>query len=94
MDLNIADVKFQGELKWKVIPELELCIRAVKYQGTSQEHSIKDDSNQAQAYRAGLDDKTIMDKNPFFIRIPTILTLCLLRCCLKEVSINVETIRC
>ncbi|WP_368162888.1 TonB-dependent receptor plug domain-containing protein, partial [Bacteroides faecis] len=50
MDLNIADVKFQGELKWKVIPSLELSVLgAVKYQGTSQEHNIKDDSNQAGA---------------------------------------------
>ena len=71
MDLNIADVKFQGELKWKVIPELELgVLGAVKYQGTSQEHNIKDDSNQAEAYRAGLDDKTIMDRNPFLYTDP------------------------
>ncbi|MBD3588762.1 MULTISPECIES: SusC/RagA family TonB-linked outer membrane protein [unclassified Bacteroides] len=71
MDLNIADVKFQGELKWKVIPGLELsALGAVKYQGTSQEHNIKDDSNQAEAYRAGLDDKTIMDRNPFLYTNP------------------------
>ena len=71
MDLNIADVKFQGELKWKVIPSLELSVLgAVKYQGTSQEHNIKDDSNQAGAYRAGLDDKTIMDRNPFLYTNP------------------------
>lgn len=71
MDLNIADVKFQGELKWKVIPELELgVLGAVKYQGTSQEHNIKDNSNQAEAYRAGLDDKTIMDRNPFLYTNP------------------------
>ena len=71
MDLNIADVKFQGELKWKVIPELEFSVLgAVKYQGTSQEHNIKDESNQAEAYRAGLDDKTIMDKNPFLYTNP------------------------
>lgn len=64
MDLNIADVKFQGELKWKVIQGLELsALAAVKYQSTSQEHNIKDDSNQAEAYRAGLNDKTIMDAN-------------------------------
>lgn len=71
MDLNIADVKFQGELKWKVIPGLELgVLGAVKYQSTSQEHNIKDSSNQAEAYRAGLDDKTIMDKNPFLYTNP------------------------
>ena len=42
----------------------------MKYQGTSQEHNIKDDSNQAGAYRAGLDDKTIMDRNPFLYTNP------------------------
>lgn len=71
MDLNIVDVKFQGELKWKPIMGLEFSVLgAVKYQGTSQEHKIKDGSNQAEAYRAGLDDKTIMDKNPFLYTDP------------------------
>ena len=71
IDLNIVDVKFQGELKWKPIAGLEFAaLGAVKYQGTSQEHKIKDNSNQAEAYRAGLDDKTIMDKNPFLYQNP------------------------
>lgn len=71
MELNIVDVKFQGELKWKPIMGLEFtALGAVKYQGTSQEHKIKDNSNQAEAYRAGLDDKTIMDSNPFLYRDP------------------------
>ncbi|GAA6258061.1 hypothetical protein F070042J6_39130 [Bacteroides sp. f07] len=43
---------------------------AVKYQSTSQEHNIKDESNQAEAYRAGLNDKTIMDRNPFLYTDP------------------------
>lgn len=71
MDLNIVDVKFQGELKWKPIAGLEFsALGAVKYQGTSQEHNIKDNSNQAEAYRAGLDDKTIMDMNPLLYTDP------------------------
>ena len=71
MELNIADLKFQGELKWKPITGLELsALGAVKYQSTSQEHNIKDQSNQASAYRAGLDDKTIMDRNPFLYKNP------------------------
>ena len=71
MDLNIADVKFQAELKWKPIAGLEFAaLGAVKYQGTSQEHNIKDNSNQAEAYRAGLNDKTIMDKNPLLYTNP------------------------
>lgn len=71
MDLNIADVKFQGQVNWKPIRSLELSVLgAVKYQGTSQEHNIKDDSNQAEAYRAGLNDKTILDNNPFLYTNP------------------------
>ena len=64
MDLNIVDVKFQGELKWKPISELEFsALGSVKYQATSQEHNIKDESNQATAYRTGMDDATIRDEN-------------------------------
>lgn len=71
MELNIADMKFQGELKWKVVPGLELsALGALKYQSTSQEHNMRDQSNQAEAYRAGLTDKTIMDKNPYLYKDP------------------------
>lgn len=64
MDLNVVDVKFQGELKYKPIQGLELsALGAVRYQAISQEHSILDDSNQATAYRTGMDDSTIRDNN-------------------------------
>ena len=37
MDLNVADVKFQGEIKWKALPELELsALGAVRYQASSR----------------------------------------------------------
>lgn len=71
MDLNIVDVKFQAELKWKPVAGLEFAaLGAVKYQGTSQEHNVKDGSNQAEAYRAGLDDNTILESNPLLYRDP------------------------
>ena len=64
IDLNVVDVKFQGEMRWKVIPGLEIsALGSVKYQASSQEHNIKDDSNQATAYRTGMDDATIRDAN-------------------------------
>lgn len=64
MDLNVVDVKFQGEMKWKILPELEVsALGSVRYQTSSQEHNIKDDSNQATAYRTGMDDATIRDQN-------------------------------
>jgi hypothetical protein len=65
MDLNVTDLKFQGELKWKPITSVEIsALGAIKYQTTSQEHYVKDDSNQAEAYRA-MGDATIRDNNPF-----------------------------
>ena len=71
MDLNIVDVKFQAELKWKPVAGLEFAaLGAVKYQGTSQEHNVKDGANQAEAYRAGLDDNTILESNPLLYRDP------------------------
>lgn len=70
MDLNVLDTKFQGELKWKIIPGLEIAaLGAVKYQASSQEHTITDFSNQALAYRA-MPTTVIRDSNPFLYRDP------------------------
>lgn len=53
MDLNVVDLKFQGELKWKPFKKVELsALGAYKHSSTTQSHSITDYSNQAWAYRA------------------------------------------
>jgi hypothetical protein len=71
MELNVVDLKFQGELKWKILPELEVsALGALKYRTTSQEHRIKDNANQALAYRA-MDDATMMEDNPFLYSDPS-----------------------
>jgi len=73
IDLNVADLKFQGELSWKIIPGLEASILgAIKYQSSTQEHNIKDKSNQAEAYRAGVypENSTIRDLNPLLYSNP------------------------
>ncbi len=63
IDLNVCDVKFQMELKWKPIHDLELgVLGAIKYNSSSQEHNILEDSNQALAYRA-MDNSIIRDAN-------------------------------
>ena len=63
IDLNVADAKFQLELKWKPFKDLELStLGAVKYSTSSQEHNILEDSNQALAYRA-MDNSLIRDAN-------------------------------
>lgn len=72
IDLNMVDLKFQGELKWKILSGLEAkVLGAVKYQNSSQEHNVRDNSNQALAYRA-MADATIRDANPFLYKDPDI----------------------
>lgn len=70
IELNVTDVKFQTELSWKPIREIEFkALGAIKYQATSQEHNITEFSNQAEAYRA-MGTSTIRDKNPFLYKDP------------------------
>ena len=70
MDLHVVDLKFQGELKWKPIKKLELsALGAYKYSTTTQNHYVKDYSNQAWAYRA-MDDATMQKANPWLYTDP------------------------
>lgn len=70
IDLDVADVKFQSELRYKPIKGLDLAVLgAVKYATTSNEHTVTENSNQAQAYRA-MYDSTIRDRNPFLYDDP------------------------
>ena len=73
IDLNVSDLKFQTELNWKIIRGLEAnVLAAIKYQSSSQEHNIKDHSNQAEAYRAGIspENSTIAENNPLLYTNP------------------------
>ena len=73
IDLNVVDLKFQGELKWKPVRGLELSVLgAAKYSSSSQEHKILESSNQAMAYRA-MDDATIRDANSWLYTDPDVL---------------------
>lgn len=70
IDMNVTDLKFQAELKWKPIKKVELsALGAYKYSSTVQSHRIKDYSNQALAYRA-MDDATIRDRNSWLYTDP------------------------
>ena len=72
MDLNVVDLKFQGELKWKPFKKVELsALGAYKHSSTTQSHSITDYSNQAWAYRA-MDDATMRDANPWLYTDPDV----------------------
>ena len=70
MDLDVVDMKFQAELKYKPITKVELsALAAYKYSTTTQAHRIKENSNQALAFRA-MDDATIRDNNPWLYTDP------------------------
>ena len=70
IDINFIDAKFQGELKYKPIKDLELsALGAVKYTTTSQEYKIEDSSNQAESYRA-MGNSLIRDANKYLYTDP------------------------
>ena len=71
IDLSISDMKFQGELTWKPIQGLEIhALGAYRTQKTSQEHFILNESNQAEAYRAGVGNPSIQSSNPYLYTNP------------------------
>lgn len=73
IDLNVTDLKFQAEATWKIIKGLELAgLAAMRYQSSVQEHFVKDHSNQAEAFRAGVipENATIRDMNPYLYSNP------------------------
>ena len=71
IDLSISDMKFQGEVTYKPIRGLEIhLLGAYRTQKTSQEHFILNESNQAEAYRAGVDNPTIQASNTYLYTDP------------------------
>ena len=72
MDLDVVDTRFQAELQYKPIQKVTISVLgAYKYSTTSQEHYIKDSSNQAMAYRA-MDDATMREANPWLYGDPDV----------------------
>lgn len=72
IDLNVVDAKFQMELKYKPIKDLELGILgAMKYSATTQEHKVTENSNQANAYRA-MATTQIRDNNRYLYTDPDV----------------------
>ncbi len=70
ISMNVIDAKFQAELNWTIIPGLEFnSLASYRYVSSSSQHHIKDDSNQARAYRE-MSDATIRDNNPFLYDDP------------------------
>ena len=66
-------MKFQAELNFRPIQGLEFnVIGSYRHSRSSQNHYVKDESNQAMAYRAGVDpeDATIRAVNPYLYTDP------------------------
>jgi len=70
LDLSVMDFRVQGEVKYKPIQHLELsALASYKYTGTSREHYVTDEANQAMAYRE-MSTSTIRSANPFLYTDP------------------------
>lgn len=70
MDLNVLDLKFQGELEWKPFKGMSLNgLIAYSASQTSNGHRVMDNSNFANAYRAA-DNSAMRDANKFLYRDP------------------------
>ena len=73
IQLDVVDLRFQGELKYKPIRQIELsALAAYKYSTTTQAHFIKENSNQAMAFRM-MDDATMRDSNPWLYTDPDVV---------------------
>lgn len=70
MDLNVLDLKFQGELEWKPFKGMTMNgLIAYSASQTSNGHRVMDDSNFANAYRAA-DNSDMRESNKFLYRDP------------------------
>jgi len=73
IDLSVVNVNFQGDLTWKIKKGWDVkVLGSIRYQTSKQEHNIKDNSNQAMAYRAGINPENaiIRDVNPYLYTNP------------------------
>ena len=66
----MLDAKFQAELRFKPLRGLELTLLgAFKHTAASQQHNVRDKSNQAMAYRA-MPNSVIREGNKYLYRDP------------------------
>ena len=70
IDLNVIDLKLQGELGYKITNDLKYdFIGAMRYVKSSREHQVTENSNMANAYRAA-GSQNIRRANQFLYRNP------------------------
>ncbi|MBE9598960.1 SusC/RagA family TonB-linked outer membrane protein [Pedobacter sp. MC2016-24] len=74
LDLTQIDFKVQGEGQYKILKNLTYnFLGSYRYTKSGQEHKVFDDSNTANAYRAGVypENSFIRDNNRFLYKNPT-----------------------
>jgi len=74
-DINVDELMFRGELEYKPFPQLTINgLISSRMSHTNRQHNVMDGSNQAAAYRAGVDatddNSTIRDSNPLLYTDP------------------------
>ncbi len=70
MEYNVTDLKFQGEVDYKITPKLKAKgLASFRYSGTKREHKVHENSNQAMAYRAD-DNQYVIDNNKYLYTDP------------------------
>ena len=75
ININLVDLKFQGELNLKPIQGLEVnLLGSYRYSSSDRNHYVKESSNQAMAYRAGVDpeDALIRSSNTYLYTDPDV----------------------
>ena len=71
IDIGVTDIKFQGEISYKPIMGLEInLLGSYRTNNSTREHFVMNNSNQANAYRAGVDNPNIMYNNTFLYTDP------------------------
>ncbi len=71
IDVSVNDIKFNGELSYKPFVGLEInALGSYRVNNSSREHFVLNDANQANAYRAGVDNPNVMYNNKFLYQDP------------------------
>ncbi len=70
IDTDIATLRIQGQLSWKITPKLEAGLMgAIRYQSNTQKTEYKENSNSVLSYRA-MPNTTVRDKNTNLYKDP------------------------
>ena len=70
IDTDIATLRIQGQLSWKITPKLEAALMgAIRYQSNTQKTEYKENSNSVLSYRA-MPNTTVRDKNTNLYKDP------------------------